>query len=89
MAAVNIYNPVSEDVTQPARHAVAITPSDSVDLAYNTRGIYVGGAGNMVAIMAGGETVTFTGLLAGLLYPLSISRVLATNTTATAIVGVY
>lgn len=89
MPAVNPYNPLSDDVTQPARHAVAITPSDTVDLVTITRGVYVGTAGNVVAVLAGGEVVTFTGMAAGVLYPLAVSRINATNTTASNLVGVW
>lgn len=70
---------------------VAITPSNTVDLPDGyTRAIYVGGAGNMVADSANGETsVTFTGLLAGMIYPLRVKRVRATSTTATLLIALY
>jgi hypothetical protein len=43
---------------------VAITPSD-VTVLSGIRGIYVGGAGNLVVQNAAGQTVTFTGVPAG------------------------
>lgn len=89
MPAANPINPLSDDPTQPARHAAAITPDNSTDLTTATRGLYVGGAGDVAAIMAGGETVTFVGLAAGVVHPLSVARVKATGTTATGIVGVW
>lgn len=70
--------------------AVAVTPSDTVDLATGaTKGIYVGGAGNLKADMANGTTATFNALAVGVLHNLSVKRVYATGTTATVIVAVY
>lgn len=74
----------------PAVHAFAITKHDSNDLAFVTRGIYVGGSGDLSVTMAGGETpITFVGLAAGVIHPIRASRVLSTGTTATGIIGVY
>lgn len=71
--------------TIPARRGVAITPSDSTVLAI-TRGIYVGGNGNLVVTMIDGGVLTFTGVLAGMIYPLQVSKVMAA-TTATGLIG--
>jgi len=70
---------------------VAITPSDSTDLSGGvTRAIYVGVAGNMVADSEHGETtITFTGLLAGVIYPLRVKRVRSTSTTASNLLALY
>jgi hypothetical protein len=73
----------------PASDAFAITPSDSVDLSANTRGVYVGVSGNLKVDMENGQTVTFVGLVAGVIHPLCVKRVYSTLTTATNIVGVY
>lgn len=90
MPATNTFNPISEDVTQPARHAFAITKHDSNDLAFVTRGIYVGGTGDLSVDLAGGETaVVFVGLAAGIIHPIAATRVRSTGTTATSIIGVY
>jgi hypothetical protein len=67
---------------QPAGHAEAVTPSDSTDLTYTSRGLWVGGAGNVSVIMASGATVTFSGIVAGTLLPIRVSRVRSTSTTA-------
>jgi hypothetical protein len=70
-----------------ARFAIEVTPDDDNDLDYITRAVYVGGAGDLTAILeGGGEAVTFTGVQAGVIYPLRVRRVMET-TTATAIVG--
>lgn len=76
-------------LSSPGEHAAAITPDDSNDMANTTRGIYVGGSGDLKVDMFGGETVTFTNLLAGVIHPIRAVRVYATGTTATTILGVW
>lgn len=73
----------------PAIHAASITPNDSADLAANTRGIYVGTGGDLRVTMAGGQTITFKSLTGGMVHPFCTTRVWATGTTASDIVGVY
>lgn len=73
---------------QASPHYAAITPADGADLPFITRGIWVGGAGNLsVVCLNTGLTVTFSGIPAGTLLPLQTARVLATGTTATLLVG--
>ena len=76
-------------LNSPAEHAVLLTPSDSVDLTNFSRALYVGGAGNIKVTTVGGETLLFTGVLAGSILPIRVSRVWATTTTATTIVALY
>jgi len=76
-------------IGEPANHAETVVTSDAEDLATVTRGLWVGGAGNVAAVMLGGQTVTFVGVQAGTLLPIRVKRVLATGTTATYMVGVY
>lgn len=66
-------------------HAIAITTSDTVLQAYE--GIYVGGAGNLTVIMESGQSVLFTAPPVGTLLPIRVKQVMATGTTATALVG--
>lgn len=81
--------PSQAGIDSPARRAAAVTPHDSTMLSYVTRGIYVGGAGNVAVLTAGGDTVVFTAVPAGTLLPLRVNRVNSTNTTATAIVAIW
>jgi hypothetical protein len=74
-------------LTAPARSAVAITPSDSLPLEQTTRAVYVGQAGALRVRMASDEVVTFSGLLAGVVYPFRLAQVMATGTTAGGLVG--
>lgn len=71
-----------------ARDAFAITPSDTVALEETTRGIYVGGDGDVTVVMAGnGQTVTFSSVTAGTILPIRATFVNDTLTTATNLVG--
>ncbi len=71
----------------PTYDYFSITTSDSVDFDSVTRGIYVGGDGDIVCINRDGDAVTFVGVLAGSILPIRASRVNATSTTATNLVG--
>lgn len=70
----------------PAQEAAAVTPNDSTVVDFD--GLYVGGAGNVAVVMSQGSTpVTFTAVPAGTILPIAVQKVMSTNTTATAIVG--
>lgn len=71
-----------------AGSAAAIVPNDAVDLANVTRGIYVGGAGNLKVDMVDG-TVTFIGIPAGAVLPVRVKRIYVTGTTATNLVALW
>jgi hypothetical protein len=75
--------------TAPAEGAVAVTPSDSTDLTYMARALYIGGAGSVNVDVADGTPVVFAGLAAGTILPVRVKRVRATSTTATNIVALY
>ena len=78
------------NLLSPTYNAAAITPSDTTDLAVVTRGVYVGGAGNITVNMADtGAAVLFTAVPVGTILPIAISRVKATGTTATALVAIW
>ena len=72
----------------PAVHAAAVTPSDSVDLANTSTALYIGGTGNLTVIMLGGEQVTFAAVPVGIL-PIRVTRVLSTGTAATNILALW
>jgi hypothetical protein len=86
MAAVDVW-PNSNEIDSPAGDAFAITPHNTTELLATTRGIYIGGDGNITVLMGSGNVVLFTGLLAGTLLPIRVRRVNATGTTATDLVG--
>lgn len=74
-------------LSAPAAHTEAIVPSDASDLSRATRAIYVGQPGNVRVRMVTGDVVTLANMQGGLLYPLRISQVFQTGTTASDLVG--
>lgn len=74
-----------------ASHAVVVTKSDTTIYSPPLSALYVGGAGN-VAVLLSGDTVpvTLTAPPVGtMLTNMSIVQVMATNTTATLLVGFH
>ncbi len=71
----------------PASGAFAITPSDTTVFERNTRGIYVGGTGNVAVKTVEGDTVTFSAVPVGTTLAIMATQVLATGTTATLMVA--
>jgi len=81
-------SPVNRDSTSTTKLAVAVTPHDSTDFTDGEcRALYVGGTGNITAIV-GGNVVLFTAVPVGVL-PIRCTRVNSTATTATAMVALY
>lgn len=70
------------------RQAAAVTPHDANPLPEKASQLYVGGAGNVVAVI-NDEDVTFAGVPAGTFLPVRVSQVKATGTTATNIVALW
>ena len=90
MAAVDSYTSY-ESMTTPADHIALVTPSDSVDLGYVTRGISFGTVGTIKVTTNGGETVTIPSgaLAAGSIHPIRVARIWSTGTTAANIVAYW
>ena len=74
------------DGSSAGRKIFGVTPSDSADLEVVAK-IYVGGEGSVRVTAVDGGTQTFTNLQGVL--PVEVTRVHATGTTATDIVGMY
>ena len=89
MPATDQQGGMQEGMTSPADNAAAVTPSDSTDLSYISRALYVGTGGNIVVTMMGGGDVTFTNVQDGSNLPIRVSRVKSTSTTASNIVNIY
>ena len=70
-------------------YAAAITTSDTVSLTGVTRAVYVGGAGNITAIMSNGDAVLFSAVPVGTVLPIRCTRINATATTATLLIAMY
>ena len=77
------------NMADPLFHLAEVTPSNSADLPFRTRAVYIGVAGHLAVKTqkgAVGATVTLTNLPVGW-HPISVWRIMATGTTATGIVA--
>lgn len=83
------YESRADNSAAPARRGFAITANDATDLAAETRAIYVGVAGDVVAVLSSGDEVTFAGVVGSTVLPIRARRIKATGTTATQLVGLY
>lgn len=80
---------VSPDTTYQAAKAVAVTPSNSEELAYWTTALYVGGAGTVNLVLRDDtDPVSFT-VPAGAILPFYVKQVRSSGTSATNIVALY
>jgi hypothetical protein len=79
----------TRSLTSPPERALTIMPDDAADLPQVTRALYVGGAGDVAVTMRGGDAVTFLGVAGGTLLPVRVSRVHASGTTASGILGLW
>jgi hypothetical protein len=75
-----------EHLFAPVTRGVAVTPSDTADLPFVPRTIWVGGAGNLAIVNSDGTTVTLQNLYVGW-HDIRTTRILANGTTATLIVA--
>ena len=73
-------------MTDPIYQGIELTPSDTADLPFVSRAIYVGAAGDLQVTLVSGQTVTFVAAHAGW-HPVRATRVWATGTTASWLVG--
>ena len=82
-------------MSDPARGAFAVTKSDVTvfdNVSPNpppARSLYVGGTGDVAVQFVDGTTAIFKAVPTGFILPIHVNKVLATGTTATAILGLY
>lgn len=88
--------PYHEDHAAPASQAGVIDPSGGdVALTQPTRGLYVGGSGDVKVDMAGatgasdGIGITFPTMAGGVIHALEVIKVYQAGTTATGLRAVY
>jgi len=60
-----------------------------VDLAFQSRALYIGGAGDVSITNVSGVAIVFVGVPAGAILPVVTNRVRATGTTATNVIALY
>lgn len=89
MTLLTAYQKLDFNDAAPAMEAIAVTPSDSVDLPKGiARALFIGGAGSVVLDTYNNTSITFAGLAAGTILPVQTKRV-RTSSTATSIVALY
>jgi len=81
------YKGESNSITNPAVFLDAITPNDGADLTDAVRAIYVGGDGTLTVDTANSTQVTLNVVIGGSILPIQVTKVWATGTTATGLVG--
>ena len=75
----------------PWKNAFNITPSDVDVLEHSTSAIILGGGDGTLRVdmVGGGEAVDFAGLITGEVYRIQVTKIHATGTASTGIVGLY
>jgi hypothetical protein len=77
-----------DSIIAPAANCFAIVPSDTLDLPFVTKAIYVGEAGNIaLRSLAAAASVTFVNVQPGSILDVRAKQVLATGTTANSLIG--
>lgn len=82
-------NYFNDSVITPSSEFAAITPSDSTYLTDIPKAVYVGTGGDLVAINASGDAITFANVPDGTTLPIRPKRINSTGTVAADIVGIY
>ncbi|MFK7752141.1 MAG: hypothetical protein AB8B51_06290 [Sedimentitalea sp.] len=86
MPALDDFQDYRATINSPIEQAETIVPSDSTDLTRITRALNVANSGYVhVTTKTGTDVTLFLG--AGTIFPVRVSRVWATGTTASGIVG--
>lgn len=84
------FSTLAVGLSDVASHAALVTPNDSADLAVTPRALLVGTAGTLKVTTAGGETLILPqSVVENVVIGLRVTRVHATDTTATDIVALW
>lgn len=89
MTAIDDFENHTAALISPAMDGLEVTPDDATDVTHVTRAIYVGGTGSIRVTLLSGVVVTFNNVPSGSLLPLRVSRIHATGTSATSLVGLF
>lgn len=84
----DIFANQTTSLTSPFTYAEPVAPSNTSDLPYASRALYVGVAGDVKVTTVNGSVVTFTNHPVGYL-PARVARVHLTGTTAAEIIAVW
>lgn len=74
-----------QSLDSPASRHYAVVPSDTADLPWRPRALYVTADGNLSMMMDGATEPLLYPVTAGSILPIRPRRIMATGTTATAI----
>lgn len=85
---VDNFEAFQTQLDSPGARHFAVTPSDDTDFTIQPRSLFVGGGGNVAVVDIDGTVATYT-VPAGFYLLMRASRVNATGTTATNIIGIY
>lgn len=86
----DVFESHARGLSGPASNGAAITPHATNALAFVTRAIWVGAAGDITLRLADASAdITLIGVPAGTLLPLRASHVRATGTSAASLVGLW
>jgi hypothetical protein len=85
---IDTFEGFAPGLESPATRLKSVVPNDSVDLDHASRALNAAGAGLVRVTTLGGDTETLF-LAAGIAFPLRVSRIWQTGTTATGIVVLY
>ena len=81
----DVFDSYAESLTTPPSSAASVTPSDTADLPFITRAIYVGTAGDVRVLTRNGQDVTYRNITGTKV--LRVARIFATGTSANDIVA--
>jgi len=81
---VDTFDSHSVSITAPPSNAASATPSDTSDLPFVSRAVYVGTSGDLRVLTQGGQDVTYKGISGTKI--LRVERIFATGTTASDII---
>jgi hypothetical protein len=91
MSATDPFVNTQGGIQSPTRSSFAITPSDTAELPFVTRAVYVGATGDITVRLADDTAqVTLKAVPVGTMLPVRARQIYATGTTASLpLVGLY
>lgn len=84
---MDMFQFLTSGLESPASDAFEVTPNDGADLESVTRGIYCGTGGDLHVLMKSGREITFKNIAGEMTHGIRITKIFATGTTATDIIG--
>jgi len=87
MTILDTFGDFTPGLSSPICGGFDIMPDDVVDLPKVTRAIVLASGGDVSVVLKNGDAITLPGLTVGVIYPVRVSRVLVTGTTATGLKG--